>query len=60
VFPAIALVLAGVCLIAMVVFNAMMLPLLFVVLMGLAHGYFHLTAGQRAIAAEDEAIGVPV
>jgi ethanolamine permease len=52
-FPAVALALAAVCLIAMVWFN-FMLTLLFVILMGLAYAYFRLTAEQRRIAAPDE------
>jgi ethanolamine permease len=52
-FPAISLVLAMVCLCAMVWFNGM-LTLLFVILMALAYAYFHLTAEQRRIAAPDE------
>ncbi|MBB5046473.1 ethanolamine permease [Rhodopseudomonas rhenobacensis] len=53
VFPAIAFALALVCLGAMVWFNPM-LTLLFVVLMGLAYGYFRFTAHQRHSAAPDE------
>ncbi|MET0879403.1 MAG: ethanolamine permease [Tardiphaga sp.] len=57
VFPAIALVLAAVCLIAMVWFN-LMLTLLFVVLMGLAYAYFRFTVEQRNVAAPDEMLSV--
>jgi ethanolamine permease len=53
VFPAIAFVLALVCLVAMVWFN-FMLTLLFAVLMGLAYAYFRSTAEQRDVAAPDE------
>ncbi len=52
VFPAIALGLGGVCLVAMVWFNAM-LTLLFVGLMALAYGYFVLTSANRDAAAPD-------
>lgn len=52
VFPAIALGLGGVCLVAMVWFNAM-LTLLFAGLMALAYGYFLLTAANRDVAAPD-------
>jgi len=57
VFPVIALVLAAVCLIAMVWFN-FMLTLLFVVLMGLAYAYFRFTVEQRNVAAPDEMLSV--
>jgi ethanolamine permease len=53
VFPAIALGLGVVCLGAMVWFNGM-LTLLFLVLMGLAYGYFRVTGAQRGAAAPDE------
>ncbi|MEP7100035.1 MAG: ethanolamine permease, partial [Burkholderiales bacterium] len=52
VFPAIALVLGVVCLIAMVWFN-FTLTVLFCVLMALAYGYFRLTGAQRGAAAPD-------
>jgi ethanolamine permease len=53
VFPAIALGLGVLCLGAMVWFNGM-LTLLFLVLMGLAYGYFRVTGAQRGAAAPDE------
>ncbi|ABE40206.1 Ethanolamine permease [Rhodopseudomonas palustris BisB5] len=59
VFPAIALGLGLVCLIAMVWFN-IMLTLLFLALMGVAYAYFRLTAGQRDAAAPDAMLTVPV
>jgi ethanolamine permease len=59
VFPAIALGLGVVCLGAMIWFNGM-LTLLFLVLMALAYGYFHLTAEQRRAAAPDEMLSTTV
>ncbi|HEY0329488.1 MAG TPA: ethanolamine permease [Rhodopseudomonas sp.] len=58
-FPAIALVLALVCLGAMMWFNAM-LSLLFLVLMALAYGYFYFTAEQRRSAAPDEMLSATI
>ena len=57
VFPAIALGLGVVCLVAMVWFNTM-LSLLFAVLMALAYGYFRMTAGRRNAAAHDALLSV--
>jgi len=57
VFPAIALALGVVCLVAMVWFNTM-LSLLFAVLMALAYGYFRTTAGRRNAAAHDALLSV--
>lgn len=55
VLPAIALGLALVCLVTMVWFNPLV-SAIFVGLMGLAYGYFRLTAGHRATLAADEAL----
>lgn len=51
-FPAIALVLAFVCLGTMVYFNPLVTTL-FVIFMAVAYVYFRLTAGQRAAAAAE-------
>lgn len=52
IFPAVALALGGVCLGAMVWFNSW-LTLLFLALLGVAYGYFRLTAAQREAAVPD-------
>ncbi|MDA8254879.1 MAG: ethanolamine permease [Betaproteobacteria bacterium] len=52
VVPAVALVLAVVCLIAMAWFNAV-IGLVFVGFMAVGYGYFYFTAHQRAAAPED-------
>ena len=52
VVPAVALVLAVVCLIAMAWFNAV-IGLVFVGFMAIGYGYFYFTAHQRAAAPED-------
>ena len=59
VFPAIALALGAVCLVAMVWFN-FMLTLLFGVLMALAYGYFRMTGAQREAAAPDAMLSTRV
>lgn len=52
IFPAVALALGSVCLGAMVWFNSW-LTLLFLALLGVAYGYFRLTAAQREAAVPD-------
>ncbi|MBL8299244.1 MAG: ethanolamine permease [Rhodanobacteraceae bacterium] len=55
-FPGIAMTFGLVCLAAVVYFN-LVLSLVFVVLMGLAYGYFRLTAQQRELAPADSMLG---